>query len=466
MTPAAAQAPATDGAPPCWHLGQSIVVARGETLRCNLVVVGGDVTVEADGVVDGDVAVPFGRAVVDGEIRGDAFASGGLDLGARARILGDASSLGALEVAEGARVSGRVDRLGGPSRTAAAGLDVEALASGLASLLVLAVLAAITAALATNVVGEVVETARRVGLGSVRRALASLVVGAVTGVAGAFLAAFALLTVFLPVVVAALLAGAIAIGSTALALRVGTWMLPRAAPVARAAVGAAGLVVATFAPLLVGRLGPFAVGLALDLALLALVLGTGVLGAFEAWRRSAAGMALPAPAPGAARTAAAEAPGPAPESARAAPDGMPGDGTALPRSEHAPDPVGDANGPGPGDAAPIASEPAPLELGMASEDRDAAVHATPVAGPEAEAAPAAADPEERPAPSEVRDLDGMTPIYAHLLAGAGVVTLDDLGRATPEAVLRALAVPGVLPIDPARAAAWIEAARAGSHGSA
>lgn len=488
--------PAGGGGSSCWHLGESVVVAGGETLGCNLVVVGGDVTVESDAVVDGDVAVPFGRAEIFGEVAGDAYASAGLRLGASALVRGDASSLGTLEMADGARVAGRVDRLGGRPGAAASGLDAAELASALSALLVLAVLAAITAALFIHVAGEIVEVTARAGLGSARRVLASLAVGAVAGVAGTLLAVVALLTIFLPLVVGALLVGAAAIGSAALALRAGDRLVPRAGPSARAALGAAVLIALAFAPLVSGRLGLFVLGLAVDLAVLALVLGTGVLGAIEAMRRRAEGGAWPAPTAAAPRAAAL--PRAAPE-AEAAPLDGPWSAAGIPDptigseaepvrpiAEHAvepgPAPVDPwpAAGPGPaigtadakragapnvpsGTGEAAALEPADdAALDLAPYGETAHVAPEPVAEADPPAAPAPGDEAafESPRPAAVRELEGMTPIYAHLLAGAGFATLDDLAQASVEAVLRALSVPGIRPVGEARAAAWINAARA------
>jgi len=106
--------------------------------------------------------------------------------------------------------------------------------------------------------------------------------------------------------------------------------------------------------------------------------------------------------------------------------------------------------------------------------REAAPGAEALADPESAAVPEPSAPEAPPgggvaeasAPTTMRDLEGMTPIYAHLLASAGIAALDDLASASAEAVVRALSVPGVRPIGVARAEAWIAAARLRREGTA
>ena len=61
--------------------------------------------------------------------------------------------------------------------------------------------------------------------------------------------------------------------------------------------------------------------------------------------------------------------------------------------------------------------------------------------------------------ADVRSVGGVSPVIGFLLAEAGMRTVADLARATPDEVRAALAVPGVLPVDDDTITAWIETAR-------
>jgi len=420
---AAQQEGAAEPRPRCWHLGESIVVGAGETLDCSLVVVGGDVTVEADGVVAGDLAVPFGSADVEGTVDGDAFASGGLRLGEAARIQGNASSLGEVVVAVGAQVAGRTDRLSGqPLSGAARAPDVQAMASALGFLAILAVLAAITAALATVVAAEPVARARRAAFGSPQRVLGSLVLGMVAGILAVVTFVVTSLTIFLPIVIAALTLIGLVVGATALAERIGTPALPRAGRKARAAGGACALVALVFGPLLFRPpLAVFAVLLALDLLLAAASFGGGLIGLGLAWRTARLGGQGDADDGSAWRPAT----------------------TGIPR--HATGVRGDEP------LAPSVPSGAPAPAPAIGEAMTAAGDAAP-------AAPTR--------PIALRDLPGMTPIYAQLLASEGIASLDALAAADAAAVVRMMVVPGVRGVDAATAEAWVRAAREVAAGGA
>jgi predicted flap endonuclease-1-like 5' DNA nuclease len=59
----------------------------------------------------------------------------------------------------------------------------------------------------------------------------------------------------------------------------------------------------------------------------------------------------------------------------------------------------------------------------------------------------------------LQQIPGITPIFSQLLSEAGIKTLSDLGSASPETIAEVLSVPGVLPVGPDTAAAWIRQAR-------
>ena len=66
----------------------------------------------------------------------------------------------------------------------------------------------------------------------------------------------------------------------------------------------------------------------------------------------------------------------------------------------------------------------------------------------------------------LRQVIGLSPIYAELLRGAGIMGAKDLASLSPDEVSRLTQAPGVLAVGTEKAAAWIKAARgllAGSH---
>lgn len=60
----------------------------------------------------------------------------------------------------------------------------------------------------------------------------------------------------------------------------------------------------------------------------------------------------------------------------------------------------------------------------------------------------------------LRQVLGLSPIYAELLRSAGVKGARDLAALSPDEAARLTAAPGVLPVSVDKAAAWIRAARA------
>ena len=71
----------------------------------NLLASEGLVRVSVGGVVEGEIRAP--HIVIDGEVNGDVFASGHLELGARSRVRGDLQ-YGLMEMAMGAQIEGRL----------------------------------------------------------------------------------------------------------------------------------------------------------------------------------------------------------------------------------------------------------------------------------------------------------------------------------------------------------------------
>ena len=74
----------------------------------NLLATEGLVRVSVGGVVEGEIRAP--HIVIDGEVNGDVFASGHLELGARARVRGNLH-YGLMEMAMGAQIEGRLCHL-------------------------------------------------------------------------------------------------------------------------------------------------------------------------------------------------------------------------------------------------------------------------------------------------------------------------------------------------------------------
>jgi predicted flap endonuclease-1-like 5' DNA nuclease len=138
--------------------------------------------------------------------------------------------------------------------------------------------------------------------------------------------------------------------------------------------------------------------------------------------------------------------GPPPDGPEAVPEEtvMPPEGVEAPPEE-------------PGELPPEVIEAPPGEAGELPPD--------PVGEPPREALPEDADPARPPtveavSSPDVREVPGLSPIYAFLLRSAGLKTVDDLASATPDAVVSALSAPGVQPVKPETAADWISAARA------
>ncbi|NLG26610.1 MAG: hypothetical protein GX557_01780 [Chloroflexi bacterium] len=86
---------------------QDYVLAEGQTLNQDLLVVGGSVRLERNSVVRGNVAVTGGNAQLDGLVEGDVVVLGGdTELGPEALIRGDVVAFGQLRRSDTAQVLG------------------------------------------------------------------------------------------------------------------------------------------------------------------------------------------------------------------------------------------------------------------------------------------------------------------------------------------------------------------------
>lgn len=82
----------TDGA----VIGQSFVLKEGEIWGKDLSIIGGSAVLEKGSIVDGDLAIIGGTLVVDGTVKGDISAMGGvISLGSHAVVEGNIITLGA-----------------------------------------------------------------------------------------------------------------------------------------------------------------------------------------------------------------------------------------------------------------------------------------------------------------------------------------------------------------------------------
>jgi hypothetical protein len=107
--PEPSTAPAPPPALPPIESAERRRVRRGDRLRF-----GGDVRVDEDEVITGDVVAIGGSARIDGEVRGEVVVVGGnVELGPRALITRDLAVVGGmLQRAEGARVQGQLHEIG------------------------------------------------------------------------------------------------------------------------------------------------------------------------------------------------------------------------------------------------------------------------------------------------------------------------------------------------------------------
>lgn len=465
-------------------------------------VVGGDLYAGGDATVDGTVrgtAFTAGDLVVRGTVDGDVSANGDIDVSGRAAgdvesfaggatiagaVGGDVRVSGGLTLAESAVVGGGFQAGGEVRRAAGAQVLGPAAGSGtpgafprwasmaFKTLLVLSMV--LFGALFTGLMATVAPGA----LATVRAALArhagmslaagTLVVLLIVPVA-VMLALPAVVMASLWVVMAPLLGvlgvvwlAAACFGAVALGTGVGAALAPGRAPATQAAVGGGAGALAAAAALMVGFRGWPVLCLVVGLGLLVLAWLSGAvwLTAFgnRRWPRTGA-------APAGERAVQPVAP---PPSAMGEPPAeMPAAGGPAAPADRAADAGGAApRGSGPGDAASGASGP------MAVPDDGTAAEAAGDAGVEdigdqASTGVASDDPagarvevvDAAAAVAALRQVPGITPIYAQLLVDAGVDGLDALARSSPEHLAAAASVPGVVTVDPASVARWIDHAK-------
>ncbi len=91
------------------YLGQDVRIRSGEVIQGDVSILGGRAVLEEGSLVKGNVAVMAGEVVVNGHIEGDLVAFGGVvDLGARAVVEGDVVALGTVRRHPEAQIHGRL----------------------------------------------------------------------------------------------------------------------------------------------------------------------------------------------------------------------------------------------------------------------------------------------------------------------------------------------------------------------
>lgn len=491
-----AQAASTDE--PCGvHFGDT-VIAEGQSLDCDVVVVGGSILVEDGATVEGSVnAVPGSVRIlgtvsgdvsaardiaISGSVGGNAFAVGGdidiegtvganataargsITLTGGARVEGQVSARGDVILADGSQVDGDVIAGGdveadGDAAVAGRITQGHTGSGGYASIpaeqdpqtgliqavmavavIILAVLfATLTAMAAPQRVATIADAAAASPLLMVLLGLIALL---------ATLPAFLLI---LPIVLAPI---ALALGWVGLGQAWGRRVVANRSAPQQTAVGA----------LLLSSVAMLAFVTMFSLPRFAVVCGVGLLLLFTFAWAYAAGLATLL----GGRTFKRGVPAaPAPEVALGRGEPPPAPSADAPASTgpatSPPPAIGDAFGSGPGDpgspaedlpvvdlppavpaAAPLPAEPVPVELPQAAEP------SLPLAPPYDEV---------RHGPP-LRQVLGLSPIYAELLRSAGVKGARDLAALSPDEAARLTTAPGVLPVSVDKAAAWIRAARA------
>lgn len=490
-----ARAASTDE--PCGvHFGDT-VIADGQTLDCDVVVIGGSILVEDGATVEGSVnAVPGSVRIlgtvsgdvsaardiaISGAVGGNAFAVGG-DIEIEGSVGGNATAArGSITLASGARVEGQVSARGDVILADGSQVDGDVIAGGdveadgdaavagritqghtgsggyasipaeqdpqtgliqavmAVAVIILAVLfATLTALAAPQRVATIADAAAASPMLMVLLGLIAML---------ATLPAFLLI---LPIVLAPI---ALALGWVGLGQAWGRRVLPNRSAAQQTAAGA----------LLLSSAAMLAFVTMFSLPRFAVVCGVGLLLLFAFAWAYAAGIATLLGGRTFKRGAPAAAP-PDVDLGRGDPPAPSVDAPASTVPTTSPPPaIGDAFGVGPADpgssaedlpvvdlppavpaAAPLPVEPLPAEPPLAAEP------------------PVPAEPlydEARHGPP-LRQVLGLSPIYAELLRSAGVKGARDLAALSPDEAARLTAAPGVLPVSVDKAAAWIRAARA------
>jgi predicted flap endonuclease-1-like 5' DNA nuclease len=396
---------------PVLLVGEDFLLAAGEVADGDVTIIAGDLEIEQGAEVTGNVLVAVGDAVIEGHVGGNVTVSGDLILGDDAEVGGDVFALGDYEPGQ-ATVHGDTvtpsgsARLGAASRRPAA-TRAEMLTGWFTNTFLLTLVATV---LATLVAAMVPQHVARVWRATATRPAPALAAGCLTWLL--LVPVFVLLAITIIGILAVPLAFALLwlLGWTALASAVGARLLRSPAGPVAAFAGAA----------IVGLLGNAlffsgagGLGAALWLAVMLAPLGGAVLTVFGTrW--------WPSPPPDLDSVLAGHAPPGPPD----VPAGWP------PVEPWTPPPAPEAPPPAP-EAPPPAPEP-----------------------------PAPAPEPPPPARAELTSVPGITPVYALLLRQAGIDDLAALADASPARVAEVASAPGVIPVNEAAAAAWIEAARA------
>lgn len=445
-----------------WVVGHRVAVARGGTVDGGIVVAYGSADVSGD--VVGAVNVVNGDATIDGSVTGDVYATGIVRVGDTGRIGGNVTGA-SVQASPGSVVDGDTTILssGWTGAPRSAGYGVIGFAGPLLGALVTALLAMLFGGLAAAFFPGAVDALRAQAARGAAWMFIAIVMGLV--VVSAVAAVIASLRgvplvrwlAFAPVALA--MAGALGIGR-----RCGARLAPRRGAPLQTGLGLAAI---TIAVSLLARSGPpvlFCAGGLLLAILSSWAIGVALLAA--ALHRSAPGSTSDlAPSPSVPGGELAAEPG---RESMAESDARPEPALAV--EVEAGDPVPAAGGTDdPPAAADRATEAAPSEATGARSGARAVVEDDPNADEPAGRPPdpepgggadAAISPAPEPAAAlDLRRIPGISPIYAHLLRTAGILSLDELAGATPSAIVAALEAPSVLPVDHDTAALWIAMAR-------
>ena len=466
----------------CNNIGRSVVIETGERLDCDLFLAAGDLEIEKDAVVTGDVgiaagdaridgavfgnvAVTFGDARVSGDIGGDVFVSGNLELLRGASIDGDATVLGEIVRAEGSDVRGDEVTL----RNIGAERDVRG--SGfmrwlmpLVFALVTIGLAALFSALAVGVIPETITSVRESAGGPIGWLL-SIVLGLLAIVLFVPLSILLLITVFGPFVLFAAYAVGTALGTVGAGEVLGGRIVRKKSRPARAALGTGLLAALLAVPLYFGMemgWGAFCGTFILANLIAAWALGASIRAAWS--HRATASKVQPS---GQDVQALRDAPDDVVERADEAVRTLSADARRM---------TGEASDGSQPSATTAESAPPPTDVGAGPSELDDDA-------PSTEGFDSAADHERNEGsfdstqdvdlevttektgeddPRQVEqltDLAGMTPIYVALFDAARIVSIEDLAQASIQRVETALSRPGVRPVDAELIRSWIEAAR-------
>ncbi|MCB9175636.1 MAG: polymer-forming cytoskeletal protein [Caldilineae bacterium] len=455
----------------CFEWLGDVTIESGRELACDLFVMGGSLYLEQGATVGGSVNVPLGSARLSGVVMGDVAVGRDLEIGGQ--VMGDAAALGGdatvsgsvlgdlaalrgqvtvagrvdgsiaaggdvtvsgivgggvttdgdLVLERGANVQGDVRATGEIDRSEGAVVHGVADASGTSGrrwldalkwILAMVGFAVVFGALAVQVIPEALDNVRDAASGS---GAMTLFLGLLSLVLLPFLALL-VLPVFLYL-------GALAVGVVGVGELIGRRLWPAAGRSGRAGLGAGFLAVLIGSLLMIAfsSLVGFC-GALLPLALLlAWPLGAGLLTLLGRRRWGAAQPEASGPSEGGAREA------PVPSGA------WPGE--ARPAIEELP-------------ATPIPASPPPARQ-----------PAEPSHTPDGEPSQPMASAPAQPDPIAVlRQVAGITPIYAGLLAEAGIADLPALAQASPARIVELVAAQGVLPIDLELAERWVMGARA------